>query len=377
MGVVLLFALAREAGLSFPLSCFAALLLAICPLYLFMSVQAMSDGPSLTWCAAAVWFAWRSRRNPRWAIAVGAATAIAVLVRPSNLLIMFPVSLCFGLDWRRWIWLAVGAAPGAIFLGVVNYSLYGKVLATGYGAVGEIFRREYVSPTLINYAKWLPVLLTPGLLLAFGTPWLFRRESPRLVAVVTAWMLVFAGFYLSYKHTHEAWWLLRFLLPAFPAFILAMLLVARTAVSGWSTKSRWIAGGMAVIAVISWDGFWGKKLSALESGRGERVYADSANWARTHLPKEAVVFTMQTSGALLYYTDFVFVRWDQFDRSNIAELESVSRTSGRPLYAMLFPFEVEELIDSKRFPGSWRKFGAVRHITFWEYSPATPSAAVR
>ncbi|MEO7413914.1 MAG: glycosyltransferase family 39 protein, partial [Opitutaceae bacterium] len=115
MGVVLLFALAREAGLSFPMSLLATLLLAISPLYLFMSVQAMSDTPSLTWCAAAVWFAWQSRRNARWAVAVGAATAIAVLVRPSNLLIMLPVSICLGVDWRRWLWLGIGAAPGAIF----------------------------------------------------------------------------------------------------------------------------------------------------------------------------------------------------------------------------------------------------------------------
>ncbi|MEO7414269.1 MAG: hypothetical protein ABIZ81_13020, partial [Opitutaceae bacterium] len=244
-----------------------------------------------------------------------------------------------------------------------------------YGAVGGIFRLEYVPPALLNYAKWLPVLLTPGFILVFATPRLFRREPTRLLAVLTTWMLVFAGFYVSYYHTHEAWWYLRFLLPAFPAFILAMVLVARSAAASWATKSRWMAGVIAVLAVTGWDYFWSKKLHSLESGRGEKVYPDSANWAREHLPKDAVVLTMQTSGALLYYTDFVFVRWDQFDLANIADLEGVCRKSGRPLYAMFFPFEVEEVIERKRFPGNWKKIGAVRDVSFWEYSPAAQSAA--
>jgi hypothetical protein len=156
-----------------------------------------------------------------------------------------------------------------------------------------------------------------------------------------------------------------------------MLLVARALASGWTAKSRWIAATLAVLAVSGWDFFWSKKLSALESGKGERVYPDSANWARAHLPQNAVILTMQTSGALLYYTDFVFVRWDQFDPSNIAQLERVCVESGRPLCAMFFPFEVEEVIERKRFPGSWKKMGAVRDVTFWEYSPAAPSTAMR
>jgi hypothetical protein len=374
-GVVLLFALAREAGLSFSLALFGALLLALSPLYLFMSVQAMSDTPSLTWCAASVWFAWQSRRNPRWAIAAGAATAIAVLVRPSDLLIMLPVSICLGLDWRRWLWLGIGAAPGALFLGLVNYALYGNPLASGYGAVSGIFSWEYAPPALANYAKWLPVVLTPGVLLVFWLPSLLRRESLRLLAVLTTWLLVFAVFYVFYFHTHEAWWYLRFLLPAFPAFILAMLLVARSFASRWKPKSHLVAAAVIVVALGGWDFFWGKKLSALESGKGERVYPDSAKWARSHLPKNAVVMTMQTSGALLYYTDFVFVRWDQFDPSNIAQLEQVCREKGFPLCAMFFPFEVEEVIERKRFPGSWKKMGALRDVTFWEYVPASMSTA--
>ena len=42
---------------------------------------------------------------------------------------------------------------------------------------------------------------------------------------------------------------------------------------------------------------------------------------QAHLPANALVASMQTSGALLYYTQFTFFRWDQvspFDFQRIA-----------------------------------------------------------
>jgi hypothetical protein len=373
-GVVLMFALAREAGLSRRLSWLGALVLAASPLYLFMSVQAMTDVPSLTWCAASVLFAWWSRRRDRWALAAGFSVAVAVLVRPSDLLVMIPVGICLGTAWRRWLWLALGGAPGAVFLALFNLALYGKALTSGYGDVGAIFSRAYAPLSLANYARWMPVVLTPGIILLLALPWLFRRESPRLMFVLLTWMAVFTGFYTFYYHTHESWWYLRFLLPAFPAAILAMLLGGRLLFSRLPRPASLVAGAVLTLAVLGWDIVWGKELTALDAGKGEHVYEQAADWARAHFPANAVIVTMQTSGALLYYTDFTLVRWDQFSGEEFTQVERACEAAHRPLYAVLFPFEIEqEHVFEKHLPGPWTKLGNVRHVTFWRRDDAAPA----
>ncbi len=375
LGVFLMYQLGRVFGFSRRSSAFGALLLGVCPLYLFMSVQAMSDTPAVVWCMAAVLTAWLSRRHWAWALASGVSVAIAVLVRPSDLLIMLPVAICLGFSWRQWLALIVGGAPGAVFLALFNRALYGQALTTGYGAVGGIFQLEYAPPALLNYIKWLPVLLTPGLVLIFALPWLIRRETVRAGAVLISWILVLLGFYVFYYHTHETWWYLRFILPAFPALILGILWAARAiAARRPQFGSPGVPAALALL-VAAWSSYWVDNLNALDSGRGEKVYPDTARWARAHLPPNAVVLSMQMSGALLYYTNLTFLRWDQFDPPAFAPVEKFCVAAGRPIYAVLFPFEEKDVLE-KRLPGHWSQVGAISQVTVWRRDePASVSAA--
>lgn len=269
-GVLLTVALARACGVGRRASAVGALLLAACPLYIFMGTQAMSDVPAVVWCTAAGVFSCWSRRHAAWALAAGLGVAIAVLVRPSDLLIVIPVALALGLDWRRWLLLGLGGLPGAIFLGLFNRALYGQVFTTGYGAVGGIFQLEYAPPALDNYLRWLPVLLTPALALILGLPWAWRRGWRRTGGMLLAWVVTFLGFYVFYFHTHETWWYLRFILPAFPALIVLMLVVAEKIAArqpGWSHPL--VATGLA-LGIVAWSSFWCQRLSALDAGRGKR-----------------------------------------------------------------------------------------------------------
>ena len=55
---------------------------------------------------------------------------------------------------------------------------------------------------------------------ALATPWVpvaRRRE----LAVLGLWAALLIGFYAFYFHSGESWWYLRFILPAFPALLLA------------------------------------------------------------------------------------------------------------------------------------------------------------
>ncbi len=379
LGIILMFALARLAGLSLTATTLGALLLGACPLYLYISLQAMSDTPALVWTTAAVYFAWRSQRAAPWALAAGVSVAVAVLVRPTNLLILAPVAVCLGFAWRRWLGLALGGAPGAVLLGVFNHALYGKILTTGYGDVGSAFSLKFAPLSLGNYIQWLPVLLTPGLLLALAAPWAMPRGQRRFLAVLASWILAYVGFYTFYYHTHETWWYLRFVLPAFPAIILAMLFTGRAIAARWPARAAGATAVLIAVGVLGWDGWWARHFHALDSGRGEAVYPQAITWARAHLPPNAVIAAMQTSGALLYYSNFTFIRWDTLSENKFATVAAACTASGRPFYAMLLPFEIEDQGALARMPGRWTQVGTVDnrygHVTMFKWEPPSPAEA--
>jgi len=375
IGLWLVFRLARGLGLEAGWAWLGVLLLAASPLYLIMSLQAMSDIPALVWVTAAVWFAWSSQKRTWLAVAGGFALGIAVLVRPTNLLAVMPVALALGWSLRRWLLLILGGLPGAVFLGYFNLTAYGRILTTGYGDVGGVFGRQYVPVTLMHYAIWMPMVLTPLCLLALGLPVLWRRQ-PRVSAILALWALPFFVFYLFYLHTHEAWWYLRFLLPAFPALIVATMLVGRALLNRLTTSWRpgWLV--VAGIAVAVHGVAWCRHYYVHHAGFGERVYPMTAAWLQAHLPANTVVASMQTSGAMLYHTRFTFFRWDMISPADFARIAGACAAAGRPIYAVLFPYEIEDknwAAFDKHLTGHWVQVGAVRQVSIWRYdSPAAP-----
>jgi hypothetical protein len=367
-GVFLVFRLGRACGIPTGTSGLAALLLATSPLYLFMSLTVMSDTPALVWTTTAVLLAWKSRDHPAWAGAAGLAMSTAVLVRPTNVLVIVPVALCLGLAWRRWLALIVGGIPGAVLLITYNLAAYGSALTTGYGDMSRHFGMDSGYPSLRNYVTWLPVLLTPLGMLAFGLPLLARRAG-RLAIVLTAWAAVFLAFYAFYYFTHEAWWSLRFLLPAFPPLIVGALWVGSASIQRWlpatpHRRAMAIAGVTLALSLMAHNAFWVRRLAALDIGHGERVYVETTSWMSDHVPSHAVVLAMQLSGALYYYTEFPVLDW-QTGPGSLRRLESHLLATNRPLYAVFFPYETEERKALDRIPGRWELVGKVRDVTVW------------
>ena len=375
LGLWLVYRLGREAGLGAGGAWWGALLLAASPLYIFTSVQVMSDMPALVWATAAVLCAWKSRERTGLALLAGVALAIAVLVRPTNLLALLPMGLAMGFSLRRWLLLILGGLPGAIFQGSFNWAVYGRIFTTGYGYINPNFSPANAPATILYYALWLPVLLTPFIVLALGLPALARRQL-RLVSLLAAWGLAYPFFYLFYSHTHDDWWYLRFLLPAFPPLIVAALLVAQALAARFKFPARswWLVP--AALAVIVHGAGWSRHLHALSIGRSEGVYAETAAWLQAHLPARATVAAMEASGALFYYTDFTLVRWDMISPADFQRIAAAGTAAGRPLYAVLFPFEVEEAewgAFQKHLAGHWTQIGAVRSVGIWRYdSPPAP-----
>jgi hypothetical protein len=375
LGVVLVHLLGRFAGLSRLPAALGALVVATSPLYLFGSVQFMSDTAALVWTTAAVLLAWRSRSAAPWAALAGAAFAMAVLVRPTNALVLAAVGVCLGTSLRRWAWLGAGGAPGAACLLVYNLAAYDGLLVTGYGDLSDAFGVANVTVSAWSYSVWFPVLLTPAVILAAGLP-LLRRRLPWLTALLMAWIVPFCLVYAFYYHTHEAWYYMRFLLPVFPPLAVATLLVGRSLlesrplalVHAWVQSRAVVAGLIAAAAILTHNFAWVQRLHATDIGSSDRVYLEVAEWTQANLPRESALAAMQVSGSLFYYTEFPVLRWDFVNHEQFARVVAALDAQRRPLYAVLFPFEVEERrVLADALPGQWTLAGTVRDVTIWRY----------
>jgi hypothetical protein len=371
-GIALAFLLGRMCGLPRAWSLLAAGVLAASPLYLFTSLWALSDLPATVWATAAVIAALRSRERAWWALVSGACVSVGFLLRPSNFLIMVPVVLAAGMSPRALALIAIGALPGAAGWMAVNHAAYGGLFQSGYGAIFNEFHAGLVPGTLAYCARWLPVLLSPIVIAAPAVLALARRE-PRITAVLVAWAVVYVAFYAPYRWTHEDWWFLRFLLPAAPALIVAGLAVLRACFE--SLRARypvaWVRAGAAVLIAGAVGVEAGRiiPLDAWAIGRGERKYTRVADWLVLNVPRDSVVIAHQVSGALFYYTGFTVLRADQLDHATAGRVRAAARSASRPLFAVLFPFELGVL---KAAPGPWALAGSVDDVTIWRCDWTTP-----
>ena len=380
LGVLLMYALCRECGLSVPWARFGTAILATSPLYLSMGLQPMSDVPALVWCTAGVYFALLSRRrHAAWAAAGGFAVAMAVLIRPTNVLVFLPVAVCLGVS-VRWIWLGLGGLPGAIFALLFNYHAYGAVFTTGYGDLSYAFQTQWIPETLVHYVKWLPMLFTPVVILAACLPW--TKDVPsRTKWTLVVWTTSVLGFYCFYYFTHLVWWYLRFILPAMPAMIVAALLPMQAwarrknsafspaAFGDWRTR---LGPALLVLLALGTNYFWIQHLHALKGKHSDSAFLKVSEWFKANAPANSVIASGQASGALFCYTHFPILRWDIVNAEVMRKIEPRLNEAGSPLYAAMFPYEEKPALE-ENMPGKWEQLANIKGVTLWRrVATATP-----
>jgi len=352
----------------------------VCPVFLFTSFQPMSDTLAGTWCLAAVWSALRARRSRAWAGAGGAAFAIAVLVRPTNLVLAPALLVFLGLDWRRLALWAAGGLPGAVWLACYNHALYHGALRSGYGDVFSTFAWSWGPPTAWHFAKWLGLLLPAPLLLLPLAAAAHRDFRTSLLPALALWFTAITGLYTFYEVSHETWWCLRFLVPAIPALILGGLLgveaLARRRTAARQDGFRRFAALVIAVWAVGVSVFWTHRFSILEIKNGEKTFARACTAAREQFPPGTLVVTMNFSGALYYYTNFPILRWDQVDPAQFARYVALAQKAGRLVAAVNFRWEELPALH-EHCPGNWLRVGAVGDAELWRLAPPAPDAAMR
>ncbi len=361
--VITMYFLAREVNLGREISLLGSVILATSAVFLFMSLQAMSDMPATLWATVAVLASLKAGKNAGWAILAGFSFMYGYMVRPTSLLMMLPIIFIFPWNLKKIILFLAGSLPGMIWVVMMNPILYGKVATTGYGNLAEFFGARYFLPSIHNYAAWLPIELTPLVILALCFPFISYDIQLRVRLGLIIWIISLFAFYSVYYCTHEAWWYMRFVLPCYPAIIVAMLVVADRITKQWRLV-RYVGGLLLVCGILMWNRHWAIKLNALDIGDGERVYLETCQYIKTRIPGNAVILCMQESGAITYYTKNPIVRWDCIQPDNFPEIVNSCEHNGRDIYMVLFPYEQKDALN--KFAGAkWVKVVAIRDIGVW------------
>jgi hypothetical protein len=332
----------------------AALLLAASPPFLYQVVQPMTDVPaSAMWAVALV--AVTDRRftsSARGAALGGIATGAALLIRPNLVPVAAVAALAVFIErplrWRdvlrTWTMFGAGILPFALIVAALQNAMYGGPLKSGYGDLDFLFRIDHVWPNLQRYPAWLLQTETPIVLCALASPWLvgsprLRRQCLWLLGFVAA---VFAC-YIPYE-VFNAWWYLRFLLPAYPP----LLVLTAAAVVGILSRvsARWRAFGLTAVALLSI--FFVREAidrKVFELRDYERRYRLAGDYVAAHLPPNAVVVTAQESGSVRFYSRRLTLTWRGLPPRDIARALDFLRAQGYRPYLLLEMWEQPEFVE--------------------------------
>jgi hypothetical protein len=376
--LLLVYGIGRELGMTQALAVAAAACLAVFPSFFWFGLQPMSDVPATAWALAAMLAGLCARRSAGAALLCGAAFGMAVLVRPTNILLVIPLLLALPFERGVLVCVALGGLPFAAFLFATNQIANGSPFASGYGNMSSGFSFRFFPVRIRHYGYWLAALGTPFLVLGWlavaGVRGLPRRD--RLMLVV--WPAVFLAFYCCWE-PYETWWYTRFLLPGVPAMILAMFFVVERAFRPPAPRvsppvppprNRKILALALSGIVLATGVYWIFRYSILESARGEEIYPDACRWAAAVVPPNTVIAAIQMTGAMRYYTDLTFARIDWIEPAVFPALRSRIRAAGYHWYALVNPAEKELL--QKNLPGAWKEFARLRDQTLLRLDDTAP-----
>jgi hypothetical protein len=357
LAVWLTFVLGRRIG-GTSAGAIAAVLLSASPAFLYQVVQPMSDVPAATAWVAALVTVTRASFSMSLASSVlgGIVTGIALLVRPNLLplagvvaLVVFTIRpIVFRNVFRTWVGFGVGLLPSIVTVAMLQNAMYGGPLKSGYGDLGFLFRFEHVWPNLQRYPLWLLQTETPIVLLAFVAPWLTGDSLTRRRVI---WLLAFTAAvfacYIPYS-VFDAWWFLRFVLPAYPA-----LLVLTAAAVVWLVERRtwqWRAvksiAVMAVAVVLLREGI---QRHVFGLWQFERRFQLAGEYVASRLPPNALIITGQESGSVRFYSNRKTMAWRALPSEGLDIAMTFARAHGYRPYLLIEAEEQQEFVD--RFGG--------------------------
>jgi hypothetical protein len=146
----------------------------------------------------------------------------------------------------------------------------------------------------------------------------------------------------------DAWWFLRFLLPAYPP-LLALTAVAVVLLARRLPQGLRLIAVATVIAGTAWHGVQYARTHAAFNVEGEWKYATAGRYVAERLPAKAVLLAMQHSGSVRYYADRPSIHYHWIPPDRLDRLVSALNDAGYAPYLLLEDWEEDDFRN--RFPG--------------------------
>jgi len=352
-----------------------AWLVATSPVVLEVSLESLTDVPVMAAWSVAYYFLLGTGRWP--ALASGLCAAIAILIRPNLVPLVAPMAAWFVLrqstDRFRILQagtFAAGVLPGVVAVALINRSLYGSALTSGYGSLSDAFAWGHVMPNLVRFFTWMVETQTPLALLglaALAVP--LRRIWPavadrRVFLAIGLFLAVLWAQYAAYLVFDSAGYL-RFLLPGWP-FMMVGLGAVVAAVWRANVAALRLIAAIVAIGLGVWHVRTAVERSVFEQRQAARHEAPIGRIVRAHTPETSVVLAVHRSGSLRYYAGRMTLRYDMLEPDWLDRATAWMQDRGVRVYAVLDERETREA--KQRFAGQQRAAAFDRPVLV--YAPA-------
>ena len=314
----------------------AATFLAVAPVFLYQSVQPMSDVP-----VTAAWLlCFLLLTHDRRSVMAGIACAIAIMIRPN----LAPLAIVPFFIARSRTRFAVPVVVAGALVGLIQMLWYGSPLRSGYGTAEELFSIANVLPNAGRYASWL-VATSPVL---FFAPLGFLRvkQEPYTRALMVFAMLVIAA-YLIYA-VFDQWSYLRFLLPALAVFAIFAAIELHKWIERWPVAVRFPILAVLMVGIAAHGLFVARSFDTFRLRDQFRRVEQVAEAINHTAPANAVIIAGEQSGSMRYYTGRTVLRWEAATPDQFPKAIEWLMKDERPIYIVLDAWE-EELYRAK-FP---------------------------
>jgi hypothetical protein len=353
-----------------------AFLVATSPTLIYMLAQPMSDLPvAACWALATYGCLLDSRKG---ILLAGCSAATAILVRPNLAHLAGLMALWLlvrevragRLPVRPWRFamFALPVVAAAAGVALLYRDLYGSATTSGYGPVGMIYTLSSGPANLWRYGWWLIQSQTPlalaGVVAVFLPAAMLKSAGATRGRSLLA--LICAGAVAGYLfwNVFDAWWYLRFLLPAWPAiFLSAAWLLA------WPSGRSLTKPAAVVLACVGFYGIWfAYRAGAFDFGEGDRRYATAARLVRSATPPNSIIISTQHSGSVRYYGGRMSLRYDWLSERWLDRSVEWLGLHGVHPYILLDEGEIAEF--RRRFAGL-NVLGQLNVAKVWEYHGST------
>jgi hypothetical protein len=179
----------------------------------------------------------------------------------------------------------------------------------------------------------------------------------------------------------DAWWYLRFLLPAWPAICLSTAWLL-----AWPSGRTFTRTAVIALACVGLYGVrFASKAGAFNLGEGERRYATAAQLVRNATPPNSIIISAQHSGSVRYYGGRMSLRYDWLNERWLDRTVEWLSVHGVHPYILLDEGEIKDFqqrfaplntLGQLHVAEVWEYHGASRVTLFDPLAPARPGEQV-